>query len=423
MTVADRFAGAVGRAIEAARIGVRTLTPLDTNRVPREWDHVTKVDPEEEKALPLLYPLYLQHTGAVSVGGSRDVTVENTTETFEALAAVSVPTFHEPSAAEHVTAATYDACEFMAVPEVLNGDAEALVGTLGKGAVHIRDELGPRLLREHAGWLPAWTRRPLAEFLTWWLFAEAVFEAYVIQNPESAAAREAAVSEDNVLPPEEAAERALAAERHLESDVVYVEYSGTFGGEEAADTVRAVADACSWSRVWYGGGLDSRERTERIVDAGADTVVVGNVFHDIADEERDLCRRAVDALDADATRSTVREWTVDAVEVAESSATRYLETIPSVPTPELTARRYLVETVRVRLALESLEADFEGSNAREIREAVERRDDLPGVDELAGAASDPTGVARTIALGHLATRSAGEVAPFSTVRFGGVDTG
>lgn len=394
MTVADRFAGTVGRAIEAARIGVRTLTPLDTNRVPREWDHVTKVDPEEAKALPLLYPLYLQHTGAVSVGGSRDVTVENTTETFEALAAVSVPTFHEPSAAEHVTAATYDACEFMAVPEVLNGDAEALVGTLGKGAVHIRDELGPRLLREHAGWLPAWTRRPLAEFLTWWLFAEAVFEAYVIQNPESAAAREAAVTEDNVLSP-----------------------------EEAADTVRAVADACSWSRVWYGGGLDSRERAERIVDAGADTVVVGNVFHDIADEERDLCRRAVDALDADATRRTVREWTVDAVDVAESSATRYLETIPSVPAPELTARRYLVETVRVRLALESLEADFEGANAREIRQAVERREDLPGVDELAGAASDPTGVARTIALGHLATRSAGEVAPFSTVRFGGVDTG
>lgn len=419
----DRLARAIGRAAEAARIGVRTLTPLDTNRVPREWEHVTKVDPEEAKALPLLYPLYLQHTSAVSVGGSRDVTVENTTETFEALSAVSVPTFHEPSAAEHVTADTYDACEFMAVPEVLNGDAEALVGTLGAGAVHIREELGPRLLRDRAAWLPAWTRRPLAEFLTSWLFAEAIFEAYVIQNPDSAAAREARVTEADLLGPGEAAERALAAERHLESDVVYVEYSGTFGGEEAVDIVRAIADACSWSRVWYGGGLDSRERAERMLDAGADTVVVGNVFHEIAEQERTLCRRAVEELDPDASRSTVREWTTGAVDVGDSSATRYLETVPDVPDPELTATRYLVETVRVRLALEALEADLDGADAGEIRRAVERREDLPGVSELAGAASDPTGVARAIALGHLAARSAGDVAPFSTVRFGGVDTG
>lgn len=421
MGIVDQVAGALGRVAEAVRIGVRTLTPLDTNRIPRDWEHVTKVDPEEEKALPLLYPLYLQHTSAVSVGGSRDVTVENTTETFEALSGVSVPTFHEPSAAEHVTADTYESCSLMAVPEVLNGDAEALVGSLGKGAVHIREELGPALLRERVGWLPARWRRKLAEYLTSWLFAAAVFEAYVIQNPDSAAAREAGVTAEDVLAPEEAAERALAAERHLGSEVIYVEYSGSFGGQEAVETVGAIADTCSWSRVWYGGGLDSRDRVERILEAGADTVIVGNAFHEIAEEERSICSRAVDELGADASRGDVRDWMTDAVDVGSSSATRFLETVPSVSDPEMTATRYLVETVRVRLALEALATDFDDADAPEIRLAIEGRDDLPGVDELAGATSDPIGVARHIALGHLATRTAGtDVAQFSTVRFGGV---
>ncbi|PSP44928.1 hypothetical protein BRC69_07500 [Halobacteriales archaeon QH_6_66_25] len=41
----------------AASIGGRRLLGLDTNPVSAEWTHVTKVDPEGEKQLPVAYPL------------------------------------------------------------------------------------------------------------------------------------------------------------------------------------------------------------------------------------------------------------------------------------------------------------------------------------------------------------------------------
>lgn len=417
----DRVARTLGEVVTAIRLGVRSSTLVDTNPVPAEWDHITKIDPEDGKDLPLLYPLYLRHTSAISIGGSKDVTNENTAETFAVLQQTDVPLFHEPSAPHHITEQTWKQSHFTTIPEVLNGDSASLIGKLGVAIENSRDEIIPGLLADTAPWLPRWSRAFLSDFLTALFLQKAVFEAYIIQNPDSAAARQSNVTAEDCLSSREAARRALAAEKHLESEAVYVEYSGTFGGEEGADIVAAVADACSWSRVWYGGGLDSRERAERILDAGADAIIVGNVFHAIADEERDLCARAVDALDPDASRSDVREWLTDAVDVGESSATRYLETVPSVPDPELTATRYLVETVRVRLALEALAADLDDADADEMRRTVEARDDLPGADVLDGATNDPTGVARTVALGHLAARTDADVAPFSTVRLGGAD--
>jgi len=132
----------------AISIGGRTLLSLDTNPVPSGWDHITKVDPEEEKQLPLAFPLYLSHTSAVSVGGSQDVTEQNTVETFDIVNMADVPAFHEPSEATHVTEKIRDRAEFMAVPEVLNGDSESLVGTLGKGVEHVKEEVAPGLIAE-----------------------------------------------------------------------------------------------------------------------------------------------------------------------------------------------------------------------------------------------------------------------------------
>ncbi|WP_435179201.1 heptaprenylglyceryl phosphate synthase [Halorussus sp. AFM4] len=362
MTSLDGAARLLGRAGRGASLAARTVLPVDSNPVPTDWTHVTKVDPEDAKKLPLLYPLYLRHTDAVSVGGSADVTARNTEQTFELLAPASVPVFHEPSGPRHVTPRTRERADLLAIPEVLNGDSESLVGQLGAGIEYVREELVPDLLDDALPWLPGFAADRLADLATSWLLADAVFEAYVVQNPDSAAAREANVAAADVLSPREAKQRAMAAERHLGSELVYLEYSGTYGGEAAAEELAAVADGLSWSRLWYGGGLDSRERAEAMLDAGADAVVVGDAFHRVADEEAALCERAVGEVAPDASASAVREWVRENVAVADSAAAGYLATIPWVPDPERRAERYLAATVRTWLRLRDLVDLREGAD-------------------------------------------------------------
>jgi phosphoglycerol geranylgeranyltransferase len=372
----------VGRLAAAARIAARTALPVDSNPVPGEWEHVTKVDPEDGKRLPLAFPLYLRHTDAVSVGGSRDVTSGNTEATFELLGHTGTPAFHEPSAPGHVTSETREAAAFVAIPEVLNGSVDAMVGTLGDGIEYVRDELAPERIDSKAPWLPDGVKGRLAEFAASWMLASANFEAYIIQNPDSAAAREAGVTESEVLGPEAAAHRAMAAERRLGSEIVYVEYSGTYGGEEGAATVAAAAETTHWARIWYGGGIDSREAALRMLEAGADAVVVGDAFHDVAEQEAQLCARALDGDDlaVDADRPAVREWVRD--RAGDGAAARYLSTIPAVADPERRAVRYLTAAVDARLAIARVAADLDDdATVSDLRTAL--RGSVPGEEAFA----------------------------------------
>jgi phosphoglycerol geranylgeranyltransferase len=384
----SRLAGVV-QAIDgvaaAISIGGRTVLGLDTNQVPAAWSHVTKIDPEPGKRLPLASPRYLQHTSAVSVGGSSDVTGETTAETFDLVNAAGATAFHEPSAARHVTDRTRDQAAFLAIPEVLNGDGEALVGVLGEGIEYAKDELAPSMLAEKLP-IPVGSalEGKLSTFAASWLLREAVFEAYIIMNLDSAAAREANVTEEDRLSPREATQRALAAEHHLESEVVYLEYSGTFGGDEAVSLLEAMDDALTWPRLWYGGGLARREDAERVLAAGADAVVVGNVFHEIAPEEAALYEAAREDLDADADRAAVESWLETEVEPAETSAARYLSTVTSVPDPERRAVRYLAAGVHFGLGLRAVADDLDDPDAADVRRAL-AGDDVPGATAFADA--------------------------------------
>ena len=352
--MAERVGSELSRLASLARVAARVL-PVDTNPVPRSWTHLTKVDPEDAKRLPLLYPRYLRHTDAVAVGGSTAVTSTNTETTFELLAAVDPPVFHEPSGPTHVTARTLDAAAFVAIPQVLNGSPAAFVGDLGAGIERVREELAPSLVAEGVpSWTPASVRDRLADAATAWLLETAVFEAYLVQNPASAAAREAGVDATDVLSPAEARRRAMVADRYLRSPVVYVEYSGSFGGSDARRVLEAVRTGVSRSQVWYGGGLASRTDARTMLEAGADAVVVGDAFHDVATEETALFERARDALVPDAPRARVDEWLAGQVRWVDTAAAAYLSTGPTVADPPATARELLVDTVTVWLRLRSL---------------------------------------------------------------------
>ncbi|MFB6094990.1 MAG: heptaprenylglyceryl phosphate synthase, partial [Halodesulfurarchaeum sp.] len=322
---------AVGRDLETLGHLLRTLLPFDRNPVPAEWTHITKIDPEPEKQFPTLYPLYLQHTDAVSVGGSSNVTDRNTEETFELLEEARTKAFHEPSEARHVTRNTISAAEFLAIPEVLNGHSDALVGTLGEGIHYLESEIVPEIVsRTVPGWVRSGRREQLVSVLVDILLQRAVFEAYIIQNPESEAAKQSGVSKSDTLTPAEARDRAMAAERHLDSEIIYLEYSGTFGDDEAEAILNEISGGVTGPRIWYGGGIDSREKATKMLQAGADTVIVGDIFHDIADEERQLFDELREDVEGAPTRSNIADWLREHVDMEATSAARYLSTIPSV---------------------------------------------------------------------------------------------
>jgi len=375
-------------AVNLVTVAGRTLLGFDTNPVPADWTHISKVDPEGEKRLPLGFPLYLSETSAVSVGGSQDVTAGNTEETMALVLATGAPMVHEPSGAGHVTEQTRESAELLAIPEVLNGNSEALVGTLGKGLNYVRGELGPGLVGGGIG-IPLDSDGLLGErlgnFAAAYLMQEAVFEAYIIMNPNSAAAREAGVTESDLLSPQAARERALAAEYHLESEIVYLEYSGTFGGEEAVTMLGELDDALTTPRLWYGGGLDSAEKAGSVLDAGADAVVVGDVLHDIADVEADLVAQAREAFDENPGDDTTApedrtagvpdhdrlvDWTTEAVDVSETSAMRYLSTIPEVDDAAGMATEYLAAGVEFALVVEAIADGLEDPDETQITQAL-----------------------------------------------------
>jgi phosphoglycerol geranylgeranyltransferase len=390
MSLSD-IARRLERVSATASSAGRQLLGLDTNPVSADWSHITKVDPEGEKQLPLCYPLYLSHTSAISVGGSRDVTDENTEETFELLEYAPVPAFHEPSDAGHVTETTREHSEFLAIPEVLNGDSEALVGTLGKGIEYVREDLGPAMIEEKLGLsMDGTIGSRLSNLAAAYMLDDSVFEAYIIMNTDSAAAREANVTEDDLLDPKIAKQRALAAEYHLESEVLYLEYSGTFGGEEATAILEEIDDAVTWPRLWYGGGLDNRENAQAVLDAGADAVIVGDIFHSIASEEADLIEQAREEFDAETDTEPIREWVEETVTLEETSAARYLSTITAVPNPEQRALKYLSTGVEIALALDELEENSEtetlpGESA--FADVLSDSDATEFADRLAGLAT------------------------------------
>jgi phosphoglycerol geranylgeranyltransferase len=211
-----------------------------------DWDHVTKVDPDKELADGDTFDDVVQTgTDALEIGGTTGMTVENMTAVIEACSEYGVPLYQEPSNPSVVIDA--DALDGYLIPTVFNaGDPFWITGA-------------------HKEWVR------IENGLDW---SKTHTEAYIVLNPESSVARYTEADCDQS--PDDVASYAAVAERMFGQEIVYVEYSGTFGDTEI---VAAAADALHESTLFYGGGIHDYE-TANTMGRHADTIVVGNLLHD-----------------------------------------------------------------------------------------------------------------------------------------------
>jgi phosphoglycerol geranylgeranyltransferase len=227
-----------------------------------DWDHVVKLDPDKTLAGGETYAdVAATGTDAIAVGGTTGMTTEKMAEVIEAVGRYDVPVFIEPS--HSATVVHVDALDGYLVPVVFNAGDVAWMTGFHKEWVRLDGDID-------------WSRTAT--------------EAYVVMNPDSSVAQYTDANCD--LRPDEVAAYATVAERMFGQEIVYVEYSGTFGDPEL---VAAAHGALEEATLFYGGGIRDYDSARRMA-AVADVVVVGDLVHEAGvDAVTETVRGANDA--------------------------------------------------------------------------------------------------------------------------------
>ncbi|AFD01211.1 geranylgeranylglyceryl phosphate synthase family protein [Methanocella conradii HZ254] len=208
----------------------------------RKWRHVTKLDPDKPITPKDVAAIVDSGTDAIMLSGTQNITRENVASLADMLKDYDIPKVLEPSNTDGLR----EDVDFLFVPSVLNTDV--------------------------AFWFMGAHRIWVQNFRIDW--EKVVPEAYIVLNPKSAVARVTKAKTD--ILPKEAAAYAECADRFFHFPIVYVEYSGTYGDPEV---VKAIRERLHGSILYYGGGINSRERALEM-SRYASTIVVGNLVYE-----------------------------------------------------------------------------------------------------------------------------------------------
>jgi phosphoglycerol geranylgeranyltransferase len=210
-----------------------------------EWDHVLKLDPDKDLAEGDTFEdVCTSGTDAIEIGGTTGMTEEKMERVVTACREYDVPLYQEPSNPGVVI--DDPGLDGYLIPTVFNaGDPFWITGA-------------------HKEWARIdeveWDRTHT--------------EAYVVLNPDASVAQYTEANCD--LDAEEVGAYAAIAERLFGQEIVYLEYSGTFGDPVIVETATdSIADAT----LFYGGGIHDYE-SAATMGAVADVVVVGDLVHD-----------------------------------------------------------------------------------------------------------------------------------------------
>lgn len=214
----------------------------------KKWRHVTKLDPDKPITPKDIAAIVDSGTDAIMVSGTQNITTENVGKLVDMLKDYGIPKVQEPSG----TYALRDDLDYMFVPSILNTDVAFW------------------LMGAHKVWAQHFN-------INW---DKVVPEAYIVLNPRSAVAKLTKARTE--MTTRDVVAYAECADRYFHFPIVYLEYSGTFGDPLL---VKAVKEKLRDSVLYYGGGINSREKAEQMAKY-ADTIVVGNAVYESGGVEK-----------------------------------------------------------------------------------------------------------------------------------------
>ena len=213
----------------------------------KNWHHITKLDPDKYISQDDLKTIVESGTDAIMVSGTQNITDKNVSQLIAMLKDYEIPKILEPATPDAVM---YDGVDYIFVPLVLNSsDLKWVVG-------------------KHVAWIKNHT-------INW---DRVIPEAYIVLNQESAVARLTKSKTD--ITPGDVIAYAQYAEKYLQLPIIYIEYSGSYGDPSL---VNKVSKTLSEASLFYGGGIDSKERANEM-KSYADVIIVGNVVYTNMDE-------------------------------------------------------------------------------------------------------------------------------------------
>lgn len=212
-----------------------------------EWRHVFKLDQAREIDDESLEKICESGTDAVIVGGTTEITFDNTVDLLARIRRYALPCVLEVS---HLDAVV-PGFDLYLIPVVLNaGTTEWIFDPHVAG------------LKEHGPFVP-WN--------------EVMVEGYVILNEDSSAAK--VTRSRTGLDLQDVKAYARLADKLLKLPILYLEYSGAYGKPE---WIREIKGVVNESRIFYGGGISSKEKAAEMAK-WADTIVVGNIIYENLD--------------------------------------------------------------------------------------------------------------------------------------------
>ncbi|MFC7441874.1 heptaprenylglyceryl phosphate synthase [Laceyella putida] len=208
-----------------------------------KWRHVFKLDPNRTISNLALKLVCNAGTDAIIVGGTDGITFKNTWDLLNRVREYPVPCVQEVSDINAVV----PGFDGYLIPTVINTKDSRWI---------------------HGAHLDA--LRKYGDVVPW---DKVLLLGYVVLNPEAKVARLTKAETD--CGEEQMVAYARLVEHLFQWPVLYMEYSGRFGD---MDMVKAARSVCGQSRIFYGGGIATKEQTMEVAKV-ADTVVVGNLIY------------------------------------------------------------------------------------------------------------------------------------------------
>jgi len=208
----------------------------------KKWKHIMKLDPDKKISEKNLEKIAKSGSDALMVSGTQNVTRRNVEKILGMIKKYDIPKVLEPPHPDCVV----DGFDYVFIPCVINSDEAMWI--VGK----------------HKEWVEKYD-------INW---ETVVPEAYIVLNPDSMVGKvtkaRTNIGQKGVVA------YAVCAEKFFNFPIVYIEYSGKYGDPEI---VRAVHKSLEKAMLFYGGGINSREKAVEM-KKHADVIVVGNAAYE-----------------------------------------------------------------------------------------------------------------------------------------------